>query len=109
MEYGLVYYLHTVHSSTIACNGGNVIVGLFGNWESSWGFETGERGNQVSLCRGGTVNGGDCGRGNQGHFSSSTKLLSSPSAQLLLLLIDASAQTCYISNGEIHIWLFMFE
>lgn len=52
---GVIPYLHALHSSTVASNGGNVIVGLPG-WEAAYGLEAGEWSHHAST---GTVNGGN--------------------------------------------------
>ena len=48
-------YLHALYSSTVASNGGNVIVGL-PRGEASHGFEAGEWSNHAGT---GTVDGGN--------------------------------------------------
>lgn len=61
-----MFYLHALHFSTIARQGGNVIVGLSCARESRSRFETSEGCDHASLSRGDTVDCCHSGGGNQG-------------------------------------------
>lgn len=84
-------YLHAVDSSTIACNGGDVIVGLSCNWETSHGFETSEWGNHVGMVNSGNSRGGNH-RG--GHFPFSFSVLCYLIFQALLKLAIYNGEIC---------------
>ena len=69
MVYPPYIYLHALHSSAIAGEGGKVIVSLLGDWESDIRLETSEWSSQASLGGGGPADIGDNGGGDGRHLS----------------------------------------
>ena len=73
-------YLHALNSSTIACNGSNVISLSGTDWESCGRLETIEWCHHVGLCRGAVDGGNGCRWDHRGgsHLLQAYKLCSAP-------------------------------